>query len=916
MASVFTYDPNPPRISSPWPPATAGLPAATQGQVKTGEGPSAHPSIGGLPAPRPCDLAGLDVAALDPEPQEGPIEYKVHLLLRPRRALAACSTGQHVSGSNASGHLSGSGRSSSSAGNPLARASHGSRTASPLPSPSLQTRENRLQHLTTQLLWRLQQSSPFHSASGAKLVPPTLPELSSSVSLSSTPSIAIPRPGPLLPGLGESRGALYEIGVGDDGAFVGLAQDEMDESVFNLRAMASSLGCGVDIRRFVKVGHCQRHASASVTSPHQGAGGDANVPGLFSEPLWVVEALVSPSGSSVAITTEFMPASPLVESQKRQNHDTAAELAHEDVSRIEQLRVALTGATASGKSSLLGTLSTSTLDNGRGKSRLSLLKHHHEIRSGRTSSVALELLGYRPTIPSERGPEQDMVVNYGLSDISSWNDIHHQAEGGRLVFFTDSAGHFRYKRTMMRSLVSWRPHWVACCVAADSALATTEGGADLTKAHLELCLHLELPLVVVVTKTDIASASLRANLSYILSLLRAADRSPVLLSPSRKTSMNHELQIICPGDEAEVQAKLSGTAEPTRHKIVPVVLTSAVTGAGMGQLHALLRELPMPEALSAHRSKSGSPMRFHIDEIYVRTDHPSSTKPSDNDGLNEDHTAVVLSGLLCLGSLSISDTIRIGPFSPDEQPDAPILRTHSFPNHLDNRLGSQKAQRLDFHESRRRSDDCLSVSADPDVPPRKSYLPGEWLAARVLSIRNLRLPRRTLLASQAGTVGISVNAADAASIVKLRKGMVLVDLPGRYAGGSAGVGFCARFAERDYRVMEPGALCQVFVRSVRALAKIVTVEAVAASLDADPAHPGGTENEGMFMLDEPEDGRMHYRETVQSETLSGQIDVAFRFVHFREWVELGSHVVVMPGNAVEGSVGLNAFVGRVTSVEP
>ena len=916
MASIFTYDPNPPRISSPWPSATAGPPASTQ-QVVTKGVRSVHPSIGGLPAPKPCDLAGLGIAKLKPEPQEGPTEYKVHLLLRPRRLLAACSTGQHVSGSHASRLLSGSGKSSSS-GNPLARANSGSRTASPLPSPSLQTRENRLQHLTTQLLWRLQQSSPFHSSSTAKLVPPTLPDLSSSVSSSPASSMAIPRPAPLLPGLGESRGALYEIGVGDDGAFVGLAQDEMDESILNLRAMASSLGCGVEIRRLVEVGHCQRHASADVISK-EGEGGEANTTELLSEPLWAVEVLVSPGTSSTASIPGLAPASPLVESRIREPHNGTTELTHEGLSHTEQLRVALTGATASGKSSLLGTLSTSTLDNGRGKSRLSLLKHHHEIRSGRTSSVAPELLGYRPESFSKGKQEQDTVVNYGLSDISSWNDIHHEVEGGRLVFFTDSAGHLRYKRTMMRSLMSWRPHWVACCVAADSALSTTDVGADLSTAHMELCLHLELPLVVVVTKTDIAAASLRPNLSCVFSLLRAAGRSPLLLNPSKKIVADHELQTISPEDEAEVQAKFLQAAEPTLHNIVPVVLMSAVTGAGIGQLHALLRELPLPALPPAQATKSSSPMRFHVDEIFIKADHQSCSRSPGNDVVDRDHAAIVLSGLLHLGRLSVGDTILVGPFSPDEQPDPPMLRVHSYPAHLGTSLGSRFAQRLDLHDSRRRSDDCFPMSMDHDVLQRKSTLPGEWLSAQVLSIRNLRLPLRTLLAGQVGTVGISLNSADTDSVIKLRKGMVLVDMPGRHAGGAAGFGFRARFAERDYRVMEPGALCQVFVHSVRALAKICTVEAVTTSPGADATSPGDAEDAGVFALDEQVEGAAAVPdwETVEpSERLTGQIEVAFRFVHFREWVELGAYVVVMPGNAVEGSVGLDAFVGRVTSVEP
>jgi GTPase len=35
-----------------------------------------------------------------------------------------------------------------------------------------------------------------------------------------------------------------------------------------------------------------------------------------------------------------------------------------------------------------GTLTTSSLDDGRGKSRTSIMKHRHEIESGRTSTAS------------------------------------------------------------------------------------------------------------------------------------------------------------------------------------------------------------------------------------------------------------------------------------------------------------------------------------------------------------------------------------------------------------------------------------------------------------------------------------------------------------------------------------------------
>ena len=50
-----------------------------------------------------------------------------------------------------------------------------------------------------------------------------------------------------------------------------------------------------------------------------------------------------------------------------------------------------------GKSTLLGVLSQGDLDNGRGKARLNMFRHLHEIQTGRTSSISHEVLGFDAT---------------------------------------------------------------------------------------------------------------------------------------------------------------------------------------------------------------------------------------------------------------------------------------------------------------------------------------------------------------------------------------------------------------------------------------------------------------------------------------------------------------------------------------
>lgn len=63
-------------------------------------------------------------------------------------------------------------------------------------------------------------------------------------------------------------------------------------------------------------------------------------------------------------------------------------------SQFLDLRVAVLGNVDSGKSTLLGVLTQGELDNGRGRARLNLFRHLHEIQSGRTSSISFEILGF------------------------------------------------------------------------------------------------------------------------------------------------------------------------------------------------------------------------------------------------------------------------------------------------------------------------------------------------------------------------------------------------------------------------------------------------------------------------------------------------------------------------------------------
>lgn len=883
MASIFTFDSAPLKVASPWPTKPAAYNSSD-----LDEGP---PLLAGMEMPPVDSLVNCGTQKLVEEPQEGPIEYKLHLLLRPRRNYVSTSTVRKASGS----YLSKSRVPRSQSDTdimPIAPTA--------LLAPSNQSRQNRLQHLTTQLLWRLQQSSPYHSSSKASLVLPILPN-------SDVERSALTGPGSLIPGLEESNGALYELGVSDDGTFVGLTRDELEESLAVLRAMAFSLGCNLKVIRVIDVGDCQ-WTEEGLPKPASGSM-------LRQEKLLVAEVLVAPGIHSHHVISDTA-ALPL----NRDNSSPFGEQTNTDERyttgpHCEQLRISLTGSTTSGKSSLLGTLSTSTLDNGRGKSRLSLLKHRHEIVSGVTSSLAQELFGY---YEAEVGATvaRTKIINYASGNVSSWDDIHNASGQGRLVFVTDSAGHPRYRRTTVRGLVSWAPHWTVCCIAADDqddssgkigatstssdVLGSAGLGVDLSKAHLDLCLKLNLPLVIAITKLDLATKTgLRDTLSRVLTTLKAAGRKPAILSSTSNDRSDAQLEYVAKGDEDAARRAIASV--PDSELLVPIVLTSAVTGSGFGRLHALLNQLPLVinETGAGRRSTTADivqPERlFHVDEVF---DLPIATN-------SEIHAAsIILSGYLRHGSLEVGDEMVIGPKSSEES--------------------HEKETGLDLHRAKScpgfisgspRSEDLPAKLEGLTIHPRKSQT---WKTVRIASLRNLRLPVRTLLAGQVGTVGITLDRPNDVgsgypSILDLciRRGMVLLSVPENNGDWTlpSYTRFSAVFQEASLPAW-PGVLVIVYIASIRASAKIIEVKA----LETYPA------DDGCFTFD---DVVSNGGGTTTPDSPSGnqQTEITFEFTSTQEWFEIGAQVLVTPGGGPSltgqpeqreiGSAGLDGYVGKI-----
>ncbi|MDP7976684.1 MAG: elongation factor 1-alpha, partial [TACK group archaeon] len=126
--------------------------------------------------------------------------------------------------------------------------------------------------------------------------------------------------------------AFYELGLSDDGQPIGLPQAELEESLANMRSLCDFIG-----------------ADFRVVNSERGSKGD------------VLELHVT---------------------RKKKGEEPTS------------VNVAFLGNVDAGKSTLKGVLISNELDNGNGKAMEKVARYLHEIKSRRTSSVAVHALGF------------------------------------------------------------------------------------------------------------------------------------------------------------------------------------------------------------------------------------------------------------------------------------------------------------------------------------------------------------------------------------------------------------------------------------------------------------------------------------------------------------------------------------------
>lgn len=278
------------------------------------------------------------------------------------------------------------------------------------------------------------------------------------------------------------------------------------------------------------------------------------------------------------------------------------------VEEVIETRIAVVGNVDAGKSTMLGVLVKGGLDDGRGKARVNLFRHKHEIESGRTSSVGMEIMGF------------DTMGKVVAAEVPgrklSWEEIGKRS--AKVITFTDLAGHERYLRTTVFGLLSSSPNYCLLMVAANNGLI------GMSKEHLGIALALNVPVMVVITKIDICPPQiLEQTIQQITRILKSpgARKIPIFIK-NKEECINTATQFVS-------------------QRICPIFQVSNVTGESLDLVRSFLNILPHHGHYDAE-----APFEFHV-----------------NDTFSVPFVGTVVSGIVKSGVIHASDTVLIGPDS-------------------------------------------------------------------------------------------------------------------------------------------------------------------------------------------------------------------------------------------------------------
>lgn len=270
------------------------------------------------------------------------------------------------------------------------------------------------------------------------------------------------------------------------------------------------------------------------------------------------------------------------------------------------VRISVVGNVDSGKSTLIGVLTSGELDNGRGTARETVFTHKHEVETGRTSYVGKQIMGYNMKTHIKNSTA---VSASSMNKNKAWKSIYEKST--KLIEFNDLAGHKKYLKTTIKGLTRDATDYIFLIVNS------LTGTSTMTYEHFMLATLLNIPIVIIVTKIDLAPANvLKTTKDSIKKMCRTV--RPFTIKSN---------------DDVEFVAK-----EFSNHNfgLCPVFYVSSVTGKHLDTLHSFLCQLNNRNTCP----DTTKDVVFYIDDVFSVV------------GIG-----IVVSGFLRQGMVKVGDTL-------------------------------------------------------------------------------------------------------------------------------------------------------------------------------------------------------------------------------------------------------------------
>ena len=285
---------------------------------------------------------------------------------------------------------------------------------------------------------------------------------------------------------------------------------------------------------------------------------------------------------------------------------------------LKEIRMAVIGNVDSGKSTLVGCLTKGIKDDGRGFARKFVFNYQHETESGRTSSIAEEIIGFR---------NEKMVHAGRINDKKnvSWKEIASQSD--HVITFLDLCGHEKYLKTTMYGVSALMPHYAIILIG------TNMGVQRMTKEHLGIVYSLGIPFFIVFTKIDIAPKEVREKtVNHFTSLLKNGLKKTVFNVKSQKDA------------EFAAQGISAGN-------LVPTFQVSTVSGEGIEDLKTFLSKL--------------TPKFTNNNEFCLLKTPKDKTEMLLDNAINT-KVGCVYAGVIVSGKIEVNQKLLMGPTSEGE----------------------------------------------------------------------------------------------------------------------------------------------------------------------------------------------------------------------------------------------------------